>query len=56
MRMIAGALVLGFAVVAIPLALVTVPAAAVRDMEVAKPAVASVSTRAHCDVGMGCLR
>ena len=56
MRIIAGALVLGLAVIGIPIALVTVPAAAVRDMETTKPAVDPDPVRAHCGVRMECLQ
>jgi hypothetical protein len=56
MRIIAGALVLGLAVIGVPIALVTVPAAAVRDMETTKPAVDPDPARARCGVRMQCLQ
>jgi hypothetical protein len=57
MKLLIGALVAAIALIGIPIALVTVPAAAVRDNnEASRPAADPEAARVHCGVRMECLQ
>jgi hypothetical protein len=57
MKLFIGALIAAIALIGIPIALVTVPAAAVRDTgEVNRSATDPEAARVHCGVRMECLQ
>jgi hypothetical protein len=57
MKLVIGALIAAIALIGIPIALVTVPAAAVRDnSETNRPAADAETARTHCGVRMECLQ
>ena len=56
MRILIGALLFAIGLIGIPIALVTVPAAAVRDTETSDPATDPEPAWAQCGIRMECLR
>jgi hypothetical protein len=55
-KILIGAVLLATAVIGIPIALVTVPAVAVRDGEATNPAADPEAARSHCGIRMECLQ
>jgi len=57
MKLLIGAIIAAIALIGIPIALVTVPAAAVRESsETSRPAADPEAARIHCGVRMECLQ
>jgi hypothetical protein len=56
MKALIGALLFALGLIGIPLALVTVPAAAVRDIEKSEPALDPEPAWATCGIRMECLQ
>ena len=56
MKVLIGALLFAGALIGIPLALVTVPASAVRDADKREPAADAEPAWAHCGIRSECLR